>query len=142
MDARSLDVLPDDLSTHDVRGDDVGRTLWIDSIIQSGRAPRARQGRKPAAQHRRRLIGEDLSHQHIGALGAPPEATLPHLLGVLSRTVRLERALEHVVERGRATPATSFGTAANHDLETTDHRFLSVTGARRHVNRRPGAVTS
>jgi hypothetical protein len=142
MDARPLDVLPDDLPTHDVRGDDVRGALWIDAIIQSGRAPRARQGRKPAPQHRRRLTGEDLSHQHIGALGASPEATLPHLLGVLSRTVRLERGLEHVVEHGRAAPAAALGPAANHDLELTDHRFLSVTGTRRRVNRRPRAVTS
>ena len=47
MDARSLDVLADDLPTHDVLGDDVGGALWIDPIIQSGRAARAWQGRKP-----------------------------------------------------------------------------------------------
>ncbi len=140
MDARPLDIRSDDLPTHDVLGDDVGRALWIDPIIQSGRASRAWQGRKPAAEHRRRLTGEDLSHQHVRPLGAPPEATLPHLLGVLTRTVGLELRLEHVVERGRATPPAALGPAADHDLETTGHRFLSLTGTRRPVNRRARAV--
>lgn len=49
MDARSFDVLADDLPSHHMRPDDALDALAIHSIIQSGRAPRARQCGKPGA---------------------------------------------------------------------------------------------
>jgi hypothetical protein len=49
MNARSLDVLADDLSTHHMVGDHVLHALRAHVIIQSGRTSRAWEGRKPAA---------------------------------------------------------------------------------------------
>src|SRR5512140_182325 len=77
MDAGSLDVLADDLSAHHVFDDDVLHALRIHPIIQSGHPSGARESRKPTAQRGRRFRGEDLSHQHIGALRTSPETALP-----------------------------------------------------------------
>jgi hypothetical protein len=128
VDAGPFDVLSDDLAPHHVPGNDVRGALWIDAIIQGGCTARAWQGRKPAAQDRRRFTGEDLSHQHVRALRAPPEATLPRDLGVLSRTVRVQRGAERVVERRGSAMVATLGAPADHDLEATSHRILRVTG--------------
>src|ERR1041385_5941512 len=82
MNARPLDVLANDPATHHMLCDDMCDALSIHSIIQSRRAARARERGEPGSERRRRL-GEDLSHQHVGALRAAPEATLPHQLRVL-----------------------------------------------------------
>jgi hypothetical protein len=136
MDARSFDVLADDLRAHHMLGDDVRYALRIHPIIQSGRTARAREGRKPAPQQWHRFGGEDLSHQDVGSLRASPEATLPHQLRVLLRTVGFQRSLEHVAEACGSPAIAAFRTTTNHDLETTHHGPQSVTGTRRHVNPR------
>ena len=100
MDARSFDVLADDLPSDHVCGDDTRDALAIHSIIQGRRAPRARQCGKPGAQCGRCLAREDLSHQHVGALRAAAEAALPRHLGVRLRTVRRQLSSKHVVQRG------------------------------------------
>ncbi|HET9621376.1 MAG TPA: hypothetical protein VFP84_08430 [Kofleriaceae bacterium] len=117
MNAGPLDEVPDDLPLPHVLRDDVLGTLRIDVIIQSGRTPRARDRRKPAAERGHRLRGEDLPDQDVGALRAPTKAALPRDLGVLSRTVVLERVDEHGVERLRSTAAAALGAAADDDLE-------------------------
>src|SRR5690349_19807842 len=117
MDARSLDVLAYDLAAQHVLGNDMRDTLSIHVIIQGGRTPRARQRRKAGAQRGRRLAAEDLSYQDVGALRTSPEATLPHQLRVLSRTVRFQHSSKHVVQRGGAMPVATFRTPADHDLE-------------------------
>src|SRR5215831_12557550 len=83
MDAGPLDILADDPASHHVLCNDVCDALTIDMIIQSGGAPRTRQRGKPGTERWHCLAGEDLSHQHVRALGAAPEAALPHELRVL-----------------------------------------------------------
>jgi len=121
VNTRSFDVLADDLSAHDMLGDEVRDALGIHPIIQSGRTSRSRQGGKPAPEHARRIRGEDLSHQDVGALGASAEAALPHQLGVLSRTMRVQHGPERLAERGGTAAIAALGAAADQDLETTDH---------------------
>ena len=95
----------------------------VDPIIQSRRAARSRQGRKPCSE--RGLRGEDLSHKDVRALRAAPEATLPRQLGGFAHTVLIERIAKRVVEdRGTATVA-ALRAATDHDSEPT----------RRHVYR-------
>jgi hypothetical protein len=117
MDAGPLDVLANDLSPHHMLGDDVYYALTIHPIIQSGGAPRARERGKAGAQRWHRLAGEDLSYQHVGALGAASEATLPHQLGVLLRTVRRQRGSKHIVQHGRSVTVTALRPTADDDLE-------------------------
>lgn len=121
MDARSFDVLADDLPAHHMVGDDVGCALRIDPIIQSGRTTRAREGRKPTPQRWHWCGGEDLSHQDVGSLRAASEATLPHQLGGGSRTLGFEGRPERVVEDRGAAAVAAFRTTANDDLEATYH---------------------
>lgn len=139
MDARSFHILPDDLPSRHMCGDDVFSPLRIHPIIQGSGAARSRQRRKPAAEQRRGVRGEDLPHQHVGALGTPAETALPLELGVLSRTMCGERRLEDLAERCRAVAVSALRTAADQDLEATRHSLLSVTGARRPVNPRTRA---
>ena len=139
MDAGSLDVLAHDLPPHHVLGDEMQYALRIHPIIQSSHAARAGQRGKPGPERRRYIAGENLSHEHIGALRAAPEATLPQELGVLLRTVRRERGTKHLVEAGRAVSFAALGAAADHDLEAARHGSLSLTGTRRHVNPRSPA---
>jgi hypothetical protein len=121
MDAGALDVLANDPTSHHVLCDDMCDALNIHPIIQSRRAARAGERGEPGSQHWHRLAGEDLSHQHIGALRTAPEATLPHQLGVLLRTLRRQRGAEHVVKRGRSVTVPAFWTAADDDLEAALH---------------------
>src|SRR5262245_248780 len=135
MDARSLDVLAHDLPAQHMLGNDMRRALSIHMIIQGGCTSRTRQRSKPGAQRRRRLGAEDLSYQDVRPLRTSSEATLPHQLGVLSRTVRFQHRSKHVMQRGGAVPVATFRAQADHDLEAARHRLLRVTGARRRVNR-------
>ncbi len=125
MNSRSLHVLTHDLAADHVLGDDSLSSGRVDPIIQSCRAARARGGGKPATDCRCGGDGEDLSHQHVGALGTAPEAALPHQLGRLAVGVSVERSSEHLLERRRATAVAAFGTPADDDLEpTTRHQSI------------------
>jgi hypothetical protein len=93
----ALDVLAHHLAADDVLRDNSLCSRGINTIIQSRRAARTGCGSKPAADRGRR--GEDLSHKHVWALGAAPETTLPHQLGVLACAVCFERHPEHFMER-------------------------------------------
>ena len=117
--ARSLDVLADDLPAHHVFHDHVLHTLGVHTIIQSCHASRAREGGKPAADHAARSIGfcGDLSHQDIRPLRAAAEAALPHELGAFALTMRDERRMEHVVKHGRTAMVATLRAATDHDLE-------------------------
>jgi hypothetical protein len=121
MDAGALDVLADDPASHHVICNDMCDALTIHPIIQSSRATRTGQCGKAGSERWHCLAGEDLSHQHIGALRTAPEATLPHQLGVLLRTQRRQRGAEHVVKRGRSVTVPAFWTAADDDLEAALH---------------------
>src|SRR5947207_15465524 len=101
MDAGRLDVLANDPASHHMLGNDMCDALSIHPIIQSGYSPRTGERGKPGAEHRRRLTREDFTHQHVGPLCTAPETALPHQLGVLLRTMRLQRGLKHIVEHGR-----------------------------------------
>src|ERR1041384_4077315 len=136
MNARSLDVLADNLPAHHMAGDHTLRTFGIHPIIQSGRTARTRERRKPAAQRGHWCGRKDLPHQDVGALCTAPDASLPEQLGVLARAACLQRVREGVVKHRGAATIPALRPPANHDLETTYHRLLSVTGVRRHVNRR------
>lgn len=139
MDARSLDVRADDLPADHVTRDDVLYALRVHSIVQSGRTSGTGESGQAAPKLRRRLLGEDLSHQNIGPLCTSSETTLPDQLGVLLRTVCLQNGSERVVKCGGSMAVTTFGAATDHDLETTRQGLLSVTGMGRHVNQRSGA---
>jgi hypothetical protein len=119
MDTRPLDVLANDPASHHMLGDDVCYALTIDPIIQSGGAARAGERGKAGAQRWHRLAGEDLSYQHIGSLRAAPEAALPHQLGVLLRTMGLERRAKHIVKHCRSVTVTALRSTADDDLEPT-----------------------
>jgi len=107
MNPGPLDVRPDDLPAAHMLGDDVLDTLRVHPIIQSRCAPRARDGGKPAPQHRRRARREISLTRTFGPWVAPSETALPQKLGVLARTVRFERRAKHLVERfGSAVTAT------------------------------------
>jgi len=139
MDARSFHILPDDLPPRHMCGDDVFSPLRIHPIIQGSGAARSRQRRKPAAEQGRGLRGEDLPHQHVGTLGAPAKAALPRNLGVLARTMCVQRRVKDLSERHGSVALAALRPAADQDLEVTNHWLLSVTGARRPVNQRPRA---
>ena len=121
MNARSLDVVPNDVPLVDVVGDDTLDACRVHPTIQSRRTPRAGDRRKPATERRHRRRGEDLPHQDIGPLRAATEAALPRELGVLARTMALERTLEHVVQPRGSEAASALRAATDHDLETTYH---------------------
>jgi hypothetical protein len=117
MDARSLDVLADDLPPHHMLGDDMHDTLSIHPIIQSGRAARTGQRGKPATERWHHIAGEDFSHQDVGTLRAASEAALPHELGVRRRTLCGERQSKLVMKHGRSVTVTALRTTADDDLE-------------------------
>jgi len=119
MDARSLDVLADNLPALHVLHDHLLHPPWLHPIIQSRRAAWPWEGRKPTAGEPAWWGGEDLPHQDVRALGAAPETTLPGELGRLAHAVGLERRTEHLVQRGGAAPVATLGAAADHHSETT-----------------------
>ena len=86
-DARALDELANDLTTHDVLHDYAIHLGCVHPIIQRGRAARAGQRGKAGAQ--RRLFRDDFAHEDVRALRAAPEAALPQQLCALARAVRL-----------------------------------------------------
>jgi hypothetical protein len=135
MDAGPFHVLPDDAAAHHMLGDDVRNTLGVHPIIQSSCTSRTWERCKPAAQSWHHLGGEDLSYQNVRALGAAPEAALPHQLGVLFRTVRFQHRSAGFMEDGRSMAVAALGATTDQDLEAPSHRLQSVTGTRQHVNR-------
>src|SRR3569623_1511323 len=118
-DSRPLDELADDLPTNNVDHDHVLDSRGVHPIIQSCGPASARRGRKPGAQGCR--LGDQLADEHVRALRAASEAALPGQLGMLARGVGVARSSEHLVESGRSAAITTFGTAADDDLEAPSH---------------------
>ncbi len=117
-DARALDELANDLTANHVLDYYALRSSRVHPIIQRGRAARAGQRGKPAAERWRR-IRDHFAHQHVRTLRAAPEAALPRQLRAIARPVGIQRRSEHLVESRGAAAITTFGASADNDLETT-----------------------
>jgi hypothetical protein len=123
-DSRSLDELPNDAPAHDMFHDHAFDSLSVHAIIQSRGPTRARCGRKPTSD----LWGvrAHLANEHVRALRAAPEATLPHHLDALARNVGIERRSEYLVKRTRPPAVAAFGAAADDDLEPSLRQTPSI----------------
>jgi hypothetical protein len=117
-DSRSLDKLANELTSNHVLHNDTFHPRSVHMIIQSCRASRARHGRKPAADLGAR-IDQKLPHEHVRALRAATEATLPGDFGLVARGMCLESAMKQLLKRARSTTVAALGAAADHDLEAT-----------------------
>jgi len=117
-DARSLDKLANEQASNHVLYNDTFHARSVHSIIQSCRAPRARQGRKPTADLGAR-IRHELPHEDVRALRTAAETTLPGDLGLVARRIRLESRVKQLLKRARSTTIAALGATTDHDLEAT-----------------------
>jgi len=122
-DAGSLDEVANDVASYNMLYDNTFHARSVHSIIQSCRASRARHGRKPTADLRPR-IDHELANEHVRALCAAAETTLPRDLGVLSRRIRVERGVKQLLKGARSASVAALRAATDHDLETPRHSAI------------------
>jgi hypothetical protein len=122
-DARPLDEVANDLASYNMLYDNTFHARSIHPIIQSCRAARARHGRKPTADLRAQ-IHHELANEHVRALRAAAETTLPRDFGVVARCVRVERAVKQLLKGARSAPVAALRAATDHDLEAPRHATI------------------